>query len=483
VLSARASLAHQPPLTTPDLAPHLTSSSDVLRPIWRLAAPVLLGQVLNTLVGLVDMYLAGQFLKENSYLAAINLMVYLLWILPNMFSAVAIGATALVARFTGARQPDMTTAVLQQAFVLGIWITLPAVVVTYLGGPAFVGLMQLEDQAAPLAVQYLLILVPALPAMMIEQVGIACLHGAGDTVSEFVAKTLVNLANLFLSFALLTGWGPFPEMGFRGLALGTTLAHALGGAIILALLLRGRAGLKLRLRGLWPDWQMQRRLLRIGLPGAVDVATLLVCQLWFVAIVNSLGTAAAAAHGLGIRIESLAYLPGTAFQVAAASLTGQFLGAGSPQMARKAAWTSLVIGGAIMTFAGACFYLGSERLPALLVSAENQQARELTAPLLRTISLSMPALAITMVLGGALRGAGDTRLPLVITVIGFLGIRIPLAYWLTRGHISLAGGEYLLTGWDLGILGAWYAMVVDICFRSLLVLGRFLQGGWSRIEV
>ena len=75
----------------------MTSSTNVLRPIWRLAAPVLLGQVLNTLVGLVDMYLAGQYLRENSYLAAINLMVYLLWILPNLFSAVAIGATALVA--------------------------------------------------------------------------------------------------------------------------------------------------------------------------------------------------------------------------------------------------------------------------------------------------------------------------------------------------------------------------------------------------
>jgi Na+-driven multidrug efflux pump len=95
----------------------------------------------------------------------------------------------------------------------------------------------------------------------------------------------------------------------------------------------------------------------------------------------------------------------------------------------------------------------------------------------------MPALAVTMVLGGALRGAGDTRVPLVITIIGFLGIRIPLAYLLTRSHISLLDGELMLTGWNLGILGAWYAMVADICFRAMLVLGRFLQGGWSRIEV
>src|SRR5690606_23295487 len=135
---------------------------------------------------------------------------------------------------------------------------------TWLGAPAFIGLMQLEADAAPLATQYLLILIPALPAIMIEQVGIACLHGAGDTMSEFLAKSVVNVVNMLVSFVLLTGWGPFPEMGFRGLAVGTAVAHAMGGAIILIWLLKGRAGLRLRIRGLWPDWNMQRRLLRIG---------------------------------------------------------------------------------------------------------------------------------------------------------------------------------------------------------------------------
>ena len=95
----------------------------------------------------------------------------------------------------------------------------------------------------------------------------------------------------------------------------------------------------------------------------------------------------------------------------------------------------------------------------------------------------MPALAVTMILGGALRGAGDTRLPLAITLIGFLGIRIPLAYFLTQGYLGLPSWDFSLTGFQLGVQGAWYAMVIDIMTRSVLVLLRFLQGGWARVEV
>lgn len=343
--------------------------------------------------------------------------------------------------------------------------------------------MQLEGEAAPLATRYLLILVWALPAMMIEEVGIACLHGAGDTVSEFVAKAAVNLVNLALSFALLTGWGMFPEMGFAGLAAGTAIAHGIGAVIIVGCLLGGRAGLRLRLGALRPDWLMQRRLLRIGLPGFFDVAALLLCQLWFVAIVNSLGTAASAAHGIGIRIESLAYIPGMAFQIAATSLTGQYLGAGSPRMARKMAGACIWLGGGVMTALGGLFYLGAEFWPTLLVSSENRQALELAAPLLRVVAFSMPTLAITMVLGGVLRGAGDTRLLLAVTLVGFLGFRIPLAYLLTHGQLFALGVDNPITGWNFGVLGAWIVMVIDISIRGILVLARFLQGGWSRIEV
>ena len=105
-------------------------------------------------------------------------------------------------------------------------------------------------------------------------------------------------------------------------------------------------------------------------------------------------------------------------------------------------------------------------------------ARE-AAPLLRIVAFSMPSLAILMVVSGALRGAGDTRWPLLVTVVGFLLIRIPAAYWLAWSELPWLGA----VGWGLGVRGAWYAMLGDVVLRSGLVAWRFLHGGWMKVEV
>ena len=124
--------------------------------------------------------------------------------------------------------------------------------------------------------------------------------------------------------------------------------YAVAGALILTMLVHGRAGLRLRWRRLKPDPKMIRRILRIGVPGGVDMTAIVLCHLWFLSIVNSLGVLAAAAHGLAIRIESLGYLPGTAFQVAAATLAGQYLGAGDYRRASRSVLTACLAGGGLM---------------------------------------------------------------------------------------------------------------------------------------
>jgi len=187
-------------------------------------------------------------------------------------------------------------------------------------------------------------------------------------------------------------------------------------------------------------------------------------------MINRLGELAAAAHGVAIRIESLAYLPGGAFQVAAATLAGQYLGAGDRHGARRSVLTACTLGGGIMTAIGLLMYFEADRLVDFFLSAEQFGVPEASAPLLRIISFAMLPLAIMNVLTGALRGAGDTRWPLLITLIGFLGVRMPLAYWLC-----------FTLGW--GVSGAWYAMTTDLALRCGLIVARFCQGGWQKLDV
>jgi putative MATE family efflux protein len=448
----------------------------------RLALPVLAEQFLVMLVGFSDTILTGHYLAQP-HLAAITLISYLLWLAYGLFSVVAIGATALIARFVGAGRHRLARRVANQALLVGAAVAAVAMLTGFWLADRAVLALQLEGEAAVLATRFVHYILLALPMVMLEAVGIACLRGAGDMISGLGVMAVVNAVNVAVSWLLVPGLGPLPRLGWEGLAIGTTCGYTAGGLLVLALLLRGRSGLQLHWRWLRPNTDLIRRLLRIGLPGGVDTLSVIGCQLWFLAVINQLGDLAAAAHGVAIRVESLAYLPGLAFQMAATTLAGQYLGAKEYQKARHSVLMALLVGGGMMVAAGAVFYVQAYPLACLLLGAHQEEVARQAVPLLKTISLGMPALALTMILTGALRGAGDTRWPLLFTMIGFLGVRLPAAYWLAFPSLQLPGTHLVLAGWGLGVLGAWYAMVSDLGVRASLVLYRFWQGGWTRVEV
>lgn len=467
----------------PILKNSIVSMPGAYRPMMWLAAPVLVEQILSTTVGFVDTWLAGRFLPGAAPLAAIGLMAYTLWLIPSMFATVAIGTTALVSRLVGAGKHDVASWITNQAFFCGSVLAVLVVAITWLCGPWFVATMNLEDEAARLALRYLTMMIPVIPAIMVEQVGIASLRAAGDTVSGFLVMAVVNVLNASVSTLAVIGWGPIPQLGWDGLAVGTAVGHVVAATILVGLLTKGRAGLRLNVRRWRPRQTLIRRLLKIGLPGGGDVAAILICHLWFLGIVNGLGTLAAAAHGLAIRIESLAYLPGTAFQVAATTMAGQYLGARDPQRASRGVMAATTVGVAMLSLTGLLFFHGADSLTALFTGDTNNEASLAAAPLLRLAAMTMPSLALTMILTGALRGAGDTRWPFFFTIIGMVGLRIPLAIFFGWDEYELPFLGVTIHGLGWGIRGAWYGLVVDIIVRSCLVVARFSQGSWRSVQV
>jgi putative MATE family efflux protein len=463
----------------------LTDSPHILRPMLRLAAPVMLEQILHLGVQYVDFYLTGNFLEDQAYLAAMMLMLYASWFIVNLFSLVGVGATALVARYVGAGDADMPPRITSQAILIGaVWsFALMGVGLPLVG--RIVAWMEMEGLAAVAAAQYLRYELAVFPAIMVERVGVACLRGAGDTVSGLVVMAFVNVINAFVSYVLLVGALGLPELGWEGLLVGTVVGHICGAVLILLLLFKGRAGCRLTFAAMRPDRDLIRRILRIGIPGGADSLGVVTCHILFIRVVNQLGELASAAHGVAIQIEALAYMPGSAFQIAAATLAGQYLGAGQPQRATRSVVMACLVAGAVMALAGGAFYLAAVTLVEFFLdpAIHSQEVVALAARLLRIIAYAMPALAITMVLTGALRGAGDTRFPLFFTFVGFLLLRIPLATYLAHDSLAIPGTGVAIEGLALGVVGAWYAMVIDVVFRCLLFIGRFTHGGWKGIEV
>ncbi len=447
-----------------------------------LVGPVLLEQFLALAVGFVDKWLAGNLFSGAEPMAAVGLVAYCLAFLPVVFVLPTSAATALVARSVGAGDLAAARRAAGQCFLVSTGLVLVTVLLAAMGGGQFVRLLGLPAGSSDLATRYLAIVLPALPLMAVVYVGVAVLRGAGDMVAGLVAMSVVNLVNAAASFALATGAFGLPRLGWEGLAWGTVAGYACGAACVVWLVSRPARGLRAGLADWKPQRHELRRVARVGMPAGVDALGNAACHLTFLGIVNRLGDVDAAAHSVAVTIESVAFLPGSAFAVAAATLAGQFLGARDESRARRSVWLAAVVAVALMIVAGLLFMLAAEPLAAWFTGGDEIQSEvaTLAARLVRIVAVAQPPLAMLMVFSGGLRGAGATRPPLLVNFVGLLAIRLPLAMLLSWPSVELPGGLGSLSGFDLGVRGAWLAMTADLITRGLAMLLIFRSRSWSR---
>jgi putative MATE family efflux protein len=422
--------------------------------------------------------------RQISFQAAQTTAQYVAWFIQCYTILVTVGSTALVARFTGAGDRQLAIRVTHQSLLLAVVFGLTATALALGGGLSLlVDVLQLSGLAAQFALEYLRPLFLLLVFHMLELAGISCLVGVGDTRTGLYVMIGVALVNLPLAWGFCYGLGPFPELGFPGIALGTALSHTMGATVVLGTLARGRFGLALQPRLFRPRVDLLRRLLRISVPAGFDSMSVVVGQFWFLSLVNRLGVEASSAHGIAIGWEALGYLSGAAFGTAAMTLVGQNLGAGRPLQASRSGWLAFGLGCAVMSFMGLVFFTFAREMFVLFCPHESQRPIvSAGVRVLRLVAFAMPALASTIIFTSALRGAGDTRVPVLFTWIGFFAVRIPLAYLLTFPYLDL-GPLGSWPGAGLGLFGAWLAMFADLLVRGAFFFHRFLRGAWRTQKV
>lgn len=432
--------------------------------VLALALPAVGEQLLNMTVGLVDTFMVGHL--GASAVAAVGLANQAIMLATTFFAAVATGVTALVARHTGAHEPEGANRILHQGYLLGALLGVVATgVALTLAEPIITALRAPADVLAP-GTAYLSIASVIFISAAWMFIGNAALRGAGDTRSPMLIMLVVNIINVMVAYLFIYGPGPFPQLGVAGSALGAAAGRGVGGLLATYLLWRGRAGLKLHLSRLLPDLAQIKRIVNIGLPAGAELLMMRLGMTLYVTTVAALGTKAYAAHQLALQGESLAFMPGFGFAVAATTLVGQGLGAGDPARARADAYLARRIALILMSAMGVLFFFFAG--PIIGVFIDDPEVIQLGVWPLRLIAFSQPALATMMILAGGLRGAGDTRATLVITAAGLWLVRLPLAL--------------LLTG-PLGLIGAWLAMGVDLNLRGLGMWLRFKSGKWAKIRV
>lgn len=454
------------PLSLHELG-HEPHSGEIQSQVLRLALPAMVEQILMTLVSMVDMMMVGSL--GASAIAAVGLSNQPMFAAQALFSAVTVGNTAVIARLMGARNVDGANHAARQSFMLAIVMSLLLTVFVLVAAPFIISFMGAEPDVAPIAITYTRIVGLSLLFSLTTVILNGVLRGAGDMKTPMRVNVVANLINLVGNYLLIFGHFGFPALGVAGAGYATLFSRAIALFMVVGVFFSGKFVLRLRLTDCWrPDFTVMRRILRVGLPASGEQLIMRVGMMLFARIVAGLGTVPYAAHLLAINIEGLSFTPGMGFAMASTTLVGQGLGAERPDLAKKLGLESRRIAMLFMGTVGIIIFIFPHQLLGLYTS--DPEVIRLGTICLRIIALVQPMMASNFVMMGSLRGAGDTRFVMLITIAGIWLVRLSLATLLVH-HLGL------------GLTGAWIAMSLDQTTRGAFAYWRFSHGGWQQARV
>lgn len=467
--SIPAGVATTGPVAAPlQATPRFVLNEDQLAgSVNRLAVPIIAENLFQTMLGVVDMLMVSRL--GAAAIAGVGTALQIMFLVFAALSAVTVGTTVLVARFTGARQPEEASHAAKQSLMLGVAL---AAVITLIGHFFSHSVIAVLG-AAPAVVQtggdYLDVVAQMAIFMVLQLVCAGALRGAGDTRTPMIVTGLVNIINVIVAYTLIFGHFGFPALGVLGSAWGASVARAIGAAILLGLLFSGRRRVRIAGRAGWrPDGDVMKRVLKIGLPSMIEQTLMSGGALLYSVIVIGMGTAVYAAQRITFNALSISFMPGMGFGMAATTMTGQSLGAGRPDLARRSAWIAVRMAALWMGTMGVGLFIFGNQIMRLFTN--DPTIISVGTAALRVIALSQPFQALGQVMAGALRGAGDTRFPMYAT---------GLSVWLIRLPFGVLFGPVL--GW--GLAGVYISNVMDAAARAAANYLRFRAGNWQKLRV
>jgi MATE family multidrug resistance protein len=438
-------------------SPNLTIGS-LWGNIWQLAWPMFLIMVFNFLVGLTDVYVAG--LLNAKVQAAVGFISQLYFLIIIIANAISIGTLALVSRSIGAGDRNTAVEISKQSMLFSVLI---AIVLTLIGIVFSVEIRDISNHffkifAFALGPNYLLI------------VSNAIFRASGEVTKPLLTMFLVSIMNIIGDFFLVFGIFPFPELGYIGIAISTAASVAIGMIINLIFFSTGQWKSFYRIKWI-VTMDTIKKIFRISWPSALLQVAWNAGTIVLYNILGRLGDAsitALASLTNGLRLEAIIYLPAFALNMSASVLIGQNLGAKNPVRAEKSGWKIAQTGVVLMSVMALLMFIFSKEIASILT--RNTGVLEETTRYLRINMISEPFMALSVVLGGALQGAGDTKGTMWVIIIAMWLIRLPLAY-------------FLAVIMHYGAPGVWVAMITSMAVQGLLMTWRFHTGHWKELKL
>jgi len=430
--------------------------------VWTLAWPSIITNLFYATSSIIAIKVVGN-LGPDAIAAAVTGQ-RVTFILQAVLTGVLAGSTALIARNWGARNKEEAGIFFTRTVQLVIFIAFMTGLLIWQFAEPLVRFFGLKGDALTLSVEYLKAISPFYVGFGCGLGLITALRAVGDVKTPLVIGLIMNIFAIFFMLVFVNGWMGFPEYGVRGAALGNGLSFVIG-ALLLIVFWRTNQ-LPVRYSSiLHLDLMRVKEIFKVGLPAALEQVIFQAGITAFLILVALYGTEAYAAYGIGVQILSFAFVIGFGFSIAGATLVGQHLGAGNPNQARRAGWGAMRLSIVSMTFFGILIAFFAEPLARYMI--DNDEVVRLSVVFIWLLGSMQPLMAIEFSLGGALRGAGDTKTPLVITLTCLLFIRV-----------SLALIFYML---DASIEVIFSTLVADYVVKGFLYVARFKSNKWMNV--
>ncbi len=448
----------------------------MLRIVISLSIPAIIAQITTVIMQYIDAAMVGSLGAGAS--AAIGLVSTSTWLLGGLCSSLATGFSVQIAQLVGAGRGHDARNVFRQSLVIslmfGVLLALIGALVSaqlprWLGGDEAIR----SDASA-----YFLIFALTMPASQIRQTVGSSLQCSGDMKTPSFLNVLMCFLDVLFNFFFIyptrdicLGTVSFrvygAGLGVVGAALGTATADYVVAALMLAYTALKSSKLALKNGGSWRlNQKCLATALKISVPAAFEHVIMCSAYICATLIIAPLGMVAVAANSLAVTAESLCYMPGYGIGRAATTVIGQSLGAGNHALAKRFASVSNILGVSVMTVMAVLMYIFAPNLFSLLSSSH--EVRELGADILRIVAFAEPLYAASIVCTGVLRGAGDTLIPGVLSLVSMWGVRISLSLVLVP---------------SFGLHGVWLAMTAELCVRGILFLARVYRGKWLNKKI
>ncbi|MDC7231710.1 MAG: MATE family efflux transporter [Spirochaetales bacterium] len=439
----------------------LPGQNKTLRPLLKVAVPVMLANGAETVYNLTDSWFLGRLGPAELSAPSIAFNFIMLIILAGQ--GIAAAGTTLISRAVGQKNREKAEFFLGQ--VAGLLVS-SAVVLAVLGWfltVPFLKVLQTPDELFAMTASYMRIICAGVPFMYGFFIMQSAMEGTGNTMAALRIQLLATAVNIPLDGFLIFGIGPVPALGVEGAALATVISRMIAAVLGIIILLKGRQGIRLRLKNTRYHRETMGLLIRVAVPSSLSQMGSSLGFAVLHSIINSFGTTVIAAFGVVNRIQALFYMPVQGLARGTTTLVGQSLGAGendrTGSVVRTAVHMSLIYIIPGMVF---CFFYGSLFIRFFIddpaVVAEG-------ASLFRINSASVIVFAVFMILAGAFQGAGDTRSLMYMHLGRLWVLRLPLA-WLAAYALGM------------GPKGVWYAMAVSNLMITIIGIYRFRSGRW-----